>query len=320
MSDDQRQRLTRSLVGQDAVCEALLTAASANRLSASLILNGRAGSGRKSLAFLIAVQHLVHGTLRHAPNALPDECGFAFGLMEQGAHPDFLVIRPEGAKGEIRAEAARQLQDFHSKTPAMGPGKVALIENADALNRTSANALLKVIEEPKPSLRVLLVTKSVAGLLPTIRSRCSVYTLVGLEAQLIEQLLAARGLSLPPAAIHACEGDASLALTLAEQEIALDWLDPLKVTGTPPRAGFTPAQVAGLVKAEKDLGGQIVARLALAAMASSVKAINRTPNLSQAQGFVEIEKRLHQRAQLSLDSTATWTEVLAQFHDMLTSE
>jgi len=72
----------------------------------------------------------------------------------------------------IRIEQVRALGGFFSLTSAEGGWRVAVIDSADELGPESANALLKVLEEPPPRSLLLLVAHAPSRLLPTIRSRC----------------------------------------------------------------------------------------------------------------------------------------------------
>jgi DNA polymerase-3 subunit delta' len=108
-------------------------------------------------------------------------------LIEEGKHPDIEVIgigglceesgsdhkdhSTDGSK-EIRICQVRRLKRIASRAPFEGRYRVAIIDPADALNAESSNALLKTLEEPAPSLVLILVTSREEALLPTVRSRC----------------------------------------------------------------------------------------------------------------------------------------------------
>ena len=62
-----------------------------------------------------------------------------------------------------------------------GGWRAVIVDAADEMNRPSANALLKVLEEPPARTALLLVAHSPAALLPTIRSRCRTLDLHPLE-------------------------------------------------------------------------------------------------------------------------------------------
>lgn len=165
------------------------------RLHHALLIHGPAGIGKSAFA-----HELAQALLCESP--LPDgaACGScaACGWFGQGNHPDFRLLTPaaaeearegEGATGDeggrrpagkgaakasrdIRIDQVRALERFTEVGGHRGGAKVVLIDPADALNRTAANALLKTLEEPSGSTRFVLVTDRPDALPPTIRSRC----------------------------------------------------------------------------------------------------------------------------------------------------
>jgi len=76
-------------------------------------------------------------------------------------------------------------------TPAMGKWRVAIVDAADEMNRNSANAVLKVLEEPPPNAVLLIVAHAPGRLLPTIRSRCRRLALKPLADEAVMDLLGA---------------------------------------------------------------------------------------------------------------------------------
>lgn len=85
-------------------------------------------------------------------------------------HPDVgLVVAP---KRVLRVEQMRQIEREANFRPFEGKARVFLIDEADKLNDASANALLKVLEEPPRTSHLILITARPAMLLPTILSRC----------------------------------------------------------------------------------------------------------------------------------------------------
>lgn len=86
---------------------------------------------------------------------------------------DIIEIRPEdvsGKRGEIKAQAVKDFIRQISLTPR-GKNRIGLIYGADRLNQSSANMLLKVLEEP-PKYAILILVAESEAILPTIRSRC----------------------------------------------------------------------------------------------------------------------------------------------------
>jgi DNA polymerase-3 subunit delta' len=86
-------------------------------------------------------------------------------------HPDFLIFPPDGPLQLITIEQARQLRTAARFGPSEGKRRVFLIDHADRANDEAANSLLKTLEEPSPSLTLILTAENPYELLPTIRSR-----------------------------------------------------------------------------------------------------------------------------------------------------
>lgn len=99
-------------------------------------------------------------------------------LRKAGSHPDRLVVEPEDQGKAIRIDVIRQLADFMGQTAQQGGRKVVILHPAEAMNLNAANALLKSLEEPSAETYLLLVSDQPSRLLPTIRSRCRVQSLI----------------------------------------------------------------------------------------------------------------------------------------------
>jgi DNA polymerase III subunit delta' len=152
------------------------------RMSHALLLHGRSGTGKLDFA-----QHLSQALLCSAPkdSEACDVCPQCTWFKE-GAHPDFKYITPEDAetsedapkkkaskKTQISVDQIRQLIQALSLTNhGVSSLRVVLIHPAESLNTASANALLKVLEEPPNNTVFILVTHQIHRLLPTILSRC----------------------------------------------------------------------------------------------------------------------------------------------------
>jgi DNA polymerase-3 subunit delta' len=158
-----------NLVGQEHITTILKGAVAASRLEATTqemthawLFTGPPGSGRSSAAVAFA-QALT------CPNqgcATCNECRSA----SAGSHPDVEIIRTEGLS--IKVEEIRELLTRVAWAPSMGGWRVVVMEDADRLTESAANALLKAIEEPNTRTVWLLCAPTLHDLLPTIRSRC----------------------------------------------------------------------------------------------------------------------------------------------------
>ena len=188
------------LVGHDQAEKTLLAAQQSGRLHHAWLMTGPRGIGKATLAwrfarFLLAGQD-QGGLFGGGPENL-DVSRDAPGrnLIDARSHPDLFHLRRalNHDTGRIRAEIAvddvRGLGEFMHMTPAMGKWRVAIVDSADEMNRNSANAVLKILEEPPPNAVLLIVSHAPGRLLPTIRSRCRRLTLQPLKDDTVVKLL-----------------------------------------------------------------------------------------------------------------------------------
>ena len=98
-------------------------------------------------------------------------CGrcLSCGKVERGNHPDLLSVSTE--EKEIRIESIRDWARWLNVGPNEATQKIGVIEDADLLNPFSSNALLKTLEEPPAHALIILLARSAANILPTVRSR-----------------------------------------------------------------------------------------------------------------------------------------------------
>lgn len=139
------------------------------RLAHALLFAGPPGLGRRALA-----QALIGTRMCQRPTAAGLACGACHGcrLFTAGSHPDVLVLKPVEDAKVISIEQVRGLIDFLNLKPHSAAIKFALIDPAEAMNKSAANALLKALEEPPPSGHIVLISAQPQALLPTVRSRC----------------------------------------------------------------------------------------------------------------------------------------------------
>ncbi len=137
---------------------------SADRKPQAVILNGSQGMGKKML-----LEQIIADMLCRKSMTACGECQNC-RLNHQGYHPDVDRLVPEN--NLIKVKMIRSLTDFFISTPHCSDHKIAVIEDAHLMNPASANALLKVLEEPPSRGLLFLITDSKHRLMPTIRSRC----------------------------------------------------------------------------------------------------------------------------------------------------
>lgn len=197
----------------------------------ALLLLGPAGTGKH--AFALSVSKALLCKQPTAQLLACEHCPSCTWFQE-GGHPDFRLIEPEDVdnadeapkkkstkKRQISVAQIRQLVDYLSlSSHQVNARRVILISPAELLNNASANALLKMLEEPPANTLFLLVTSQIQRLLPTIISRCQkidmpkptkTEALAWLQSQQLNNLESAEN------ALDYAGGSPLLALELSEQ-------------------------------------------------------------------------------------------------------
>ncbi|WP_374375501.1 DNA polymerase III subunit delta' [Dongia sp.] len=187
------------LVGHDAAEATFLRAFASGRMPHAWLITGPRGIGKATLAFRMARFLLAHGMAapalesagaglfgdepEPAPDQTPRDLDIAvdhpiFNRVKELSHSDLRVLRRSVNEktGKLRSEIViddvRAAIDFLHLMPAESAWRVLVVDAADDLNRNAANALLKILEEPRPRSVLILVSHAPGRLLPTIRSRC----------------------------------------------------------------------------------------------------------------------------------------------------
>ena len=206
------------LVGQSHLVKILEGAVAAARsgeesqeMTHAWLFTGPPGSGRSSAAVAFACALICS----------EDGCGTCVDCRaaKAGTHADVEIIRTEGLS--IKIEEIRELLTRVAWAPAMGGWRVVVMEDADRLTESAANALLKAIEEPGNRTVWLLCAPTLHDVLPTIRSRCRHLQLVTPSAKDVAEVLVNReGISPAMAdyAARASQGHIGRARYLASDE------------------------------------------------------------------------------------------------------
>lgn len=155
------------------------------KLHHAFLMHGRTGIGKYDFALSFSKALLCPNT-DHGGHAC-GECASCRWFSDE-SHPDFRLISPEQDSGndeeaagtkktkkktQISVTQIRELSDFLSLSSHQASGmRIVLISPAESLNLASANALLKMLEEPAPGVIFILVAHQLQRLLPTIISRC----------------------------------------------------------------------------------------------------------------------------------------------------
>ncbi len=246
--EPRHPRATAALFGHAAAEAAFLAAYRSGRVAHAFLIVGPKGIGKATLAYRIARFVLAHpdpsaDTVQKAESLAVDANDPVVRRIAAQGQSDLLVLeRTPNEKGVLRQQIAvedvRRTVSFFGSTAGEGGWRISIVDAVDELNRSSANALLKVLEEP-PQRALLLLVSHAAGRVPaTLRSRCGVITLRPLaQPDVVAALAAAGGMSATNpqvlAAAAVAEGSVARALALLDQDAlalrqrALDLLDGL---------------------------------------------------------------------------------------------
>ena len=164
-------------------------------LSHAYILSGPAGSGKHTLAGLLARALVCSGKGEAPCGACPDCRKAAAGI-----HPDVITIGEEGK--DINVAMVRALRSDAYIRPNEAPRKVYLLPNAHTMNQSAQNAMLKLLEEGPAYAVFLLLAENGGGLLQTVRSRCEELDLVPVPPAEAERWLSVRFPDQDPAAVR----------------------------------------------------------------------------------------------------------------------
>jgi len=204
------------LIGHDDEVKLFLNAYNSGALHHGWLITGDEGIGKATLAYKIARFLLsVEEGKTYTSLDVPQD-GTVFAQVAQKSHPDFKVLERDFIDTDkkkllkaikqgdvvdddmlgslkrsqvIKVEDVRDVVSFLMKKSFNDSWRVVIVDSADDLNTSSANALLKILEEPPLKSILLLVSHNPARLLPTIRSRCAKLALSPLKTTEVASLL-----------------------------------------------------------------------------------------------------------------------------------
>ena len=218
----------QEFLGNTATVERLRESIAAQRFPQALILSGPRGSGKYTLALMLA--RAVNCLNPPQTDGLPDFCGKCANCTRIGesadldtkvaeaieareqlrdvdkkdtriliqTHPDVMIIPPDPPQLLIKLGQVRQVIHAAYYRPPNDARRAFYIFTTSAFMKEAANSLLKVLEEPPEGTSLVLLTENPQELLPTIRSRAMVHRLGALPISELESLLAERRSDLRP--------------------------------------------------------------------------------------------------------------------------
>lgn len=235
----------KDIFGQDAALDILRRAYASDRLPHGMVFAGPAGVGKGTTAGALAALFLCE---KPRGEAACGKCGSCQAL-ESGNHPDYHVIIKELIRYYDKTGKSKgidlsinvivpELVEPAGRKAVLGRGKVFVIEQAELMNPSAQNAMLKTVEEPAGRTLIILLTDQPGALLPTIRSRCQLVRFASLPESLVQRELKARGIDAEQAAEAARLSAGSLGM-------ALRWIEDGVIAAAVELAGRIDAALDG---------------------------------------------------------------------------
>ena len=160
------------LIGFEKEYSDLLKRYKSNNLPNSILIHGLSGIGKRTFLNKL-VKNIIN--IEFKDNNLDHH----LNLFKNNTHPNIKIIEKEidsktgKIKTNITIDQIRRLKTFLNSTSIIqNSSKIVIIDSADYLNISSANSMLKILEEPKENTYIFLISNQISLLLPTIRSRC----------------------------------------------------------------------------------------------------------------------------------------------------
>lgn len=188
----------KNIIGHQKQIEQIERSLKEERLAHALLFSGMEGIGKKQIA--LALAKILLGTEKNPET-----------------HPDCHFILPE--KNRIKIETIRELKQKLTLHPLEGLAKIAILDDAHLLTLASANALLKILEEPPSQTYFILISSKPSYLLPTIHSRCQRIDFSPLSKKDVEQWLMKKGVEKAEATAkaHYAQGSIGQAIAFSPQ-------------------------------------------------------------------------------------------------------
>lgn len=239
------------VIGQETPVDVLRRALRSGKTAHAYLFEGIAGCGKGTTA-LAFVEAAFCGR--------DDGCGTCPSCRKMATHhhPDLHLVEPDGAF--IKIDQVRELQRELVLRPIEAPLKACIIRDADRLNPSAGNALLKTLEEPPGNALMILLTTNLDSVLSTVRSRCQLLRFAPLPEELIEEQLITSGRNGAAARLAASLAGGSLGKALGDEEadtvdrqVLLERLRALSLGDTAPLFAAAEDMAANREQALKQL-------------------------------------------------------------------
>ena len=235
------------------------------RLTHSVLLVGEAGLGAGFAARCVAADYLYPQGGAPAEALLRGECCRAVakagkrdsGQIETGIVREAISVTGMGSGGRYLVGQVTAMRSEIFNTSLSAEGRAVLLYHVERMNEESANALLKVMEEPPEGVLFLLTADSLAGVLPTIRSRCISFAVAPVSPEDCARYCTAQGVGAKDAALYSAlfDGHIGTVLAAARDEVRREQVDRALALAKAAAARDSYAAAVLLAAYEKDKAG-----------------------------------------------------------------
>ncbi|MDO8424899.1 MAG: DNA polymerase III subunit [bacterium] len=235
------QQQSMELIGHNAARVLLDRLAADGGLAHAYLFAGPPHVGKTTLARWLAQRLLCTGDAVR-PCGACTVCAH----IASGVHADVRVLAPE--EGTIGVDAARVWTDTLVQSSLFAGWKIGMVEAAEVMTESAANACLKAIEEPTPRTVIILTASRARGVLPTIASRCAIVRLGAVPEAVIASALEARGIADAAIIAALADGAPGRALAYAEDATRMDVVRAYRTTGDALATGSIAARLRSVEK------------------------------------------------------------------------
>lgn len=235
------------------------------RLTHSVLLVGEAGLGAGFAARCVAADYLYPQGGAPAEALLRGECCRAVakagkrdsGQIETGIVREAISVTGMGSGGRYLVGQVTAMRSEIFNTSLSAEGRAVLLYHVERMNEESANALLKVMEEPPEGVLFLLTADSLAGVLPTIRSRCISFAVAPVSPEDCARYCTAQSVGAKDAAMYSAlfDGHIGTVLAAARDEARREQVDRALALAKAAAARDSYAAAVLLAAYEKDKAG-----------------------------------------------------------------
>jgi DNA polymerase III subunit delta' len=290
----------RDVLGQERAIDGLARAVRGGHVPHAYLFEGAPGVGKRAAAHGLALA-LSCAKEPGAGCGLCETCR----RIEADLHPDVPTFAPDGP--QIVIEQVKAIVALAQSRPHEAAVRVVIIDDADAMNASAANSLLKTLEEPAPNNHLVLCTSAPERLLPTIRSRTQRVRFRSLTNETLLSIAKAHGIDRQRAeiAVALSDGSAARLLAAARDDDGAAWDAIARLRAAVAAPGFSDS-----MDAAAELGGDKEGKAALPPILALLARLYRDA-LVTASGAPELALFADRARELAAHGPARLTRALA---------